>query len=591
MTNMFKRSLVALAIAGASTGAMAADVSLTDTTYATDQFMSTMDEILSKNVIITLNDEYKEGDYIYLRLEDGAYIDGHPDQLTVGFGEQFDEGNFAGNGVIAAAPGSYNDDGDSDDVNKGMTIDFVAQTADDDGNTVLVYRVTNIFGDETTSSNDTTYGIELDFGRFNFDAATVVALDGVMFDTFSRLDSQPWPDNTNPWPFDTADVEETQLFKMGDQYELHVEREYDGEIDVWDYRRQFRTDGGTHGDLYSNDEGEFWVKTTTNPDAGTSEDDNGNGEWDFVVNVDPAADYQVRYTLSGSNMFGWIANDPIQAEAYFDNFDGTAGNPANCVYVSHTANDFVFDCDDTDLAVTLTFDLLGGTDSDQNPKQDGDFSVSASVNWENTDGQYSDTGATDNVNFPEDGVLGTVTTGTTDVGPDSAGAWSVNGSITHIPYMPYSGQSEAGEVTPISQIIYVTNVYRDPGFDDASDGGVYPDSNGEGGTPENNNVNRIIWVDAVREDGTNFRCENDDLGGKLANYGVTQIAGEIRSCLFAQGALGSSAKFSLTVNVADYPTNISIYSAYNVNGSDRGWVQNDSVRTDHDEYELNDIID
>ncbi|MBG23301.1 MAG: hypothetical protein CMF22_07575 [Idiomarinaceae bacterium] len=578
MTNMFKRSLIAMAIAGVSTGAMAADVSLTETTYATNQFMSTMDEILSKNVIITLNDEYKEGDYIYLRLEDGAYIDGHPDQLTIGFGEQFDEGDFAGNGVIASDPGSYNDDADSEDVNKGMTVDFVAQTTDDDDNTVLIYRVTNIFGDEVTASNDTTYGIELDFGRFNFDAETVVALNGVMFDTFSRLDNQPWPTNTNPWPFDTADVEETQLFKMGDQYELNVETPYEGEIDVWDYRRQFRTDGGSHGDLYAVSEGEFWVATTQNPDGGS---------WDFVVNEDVSADWQVRYTLSGANMFGWIASSPLAGEAFFAN-----SNPNNCVYVSHTANEFVFDCDETDVPVNLAFDLQAGGDSSQNPKQDGDFMLAATVNWENTSAQYTDSGMTPGTDFPEDGVLLTdPATGSTDLGPDAAGGWGVNGSITHIPYMPYSGQSSSGEVTPISQIIYVTNIYRDPGFDDASDGGSYPDPIGEGETPVNNNVNRIIWVDAVREDGTNFRCENEDLGGKLANYGVTQLAGDIRECLFAQGALGSSAKFSLTVNVADYPTNISVYSAYNVNGSDRGWVQNDSVRVDFDLYDLNEIID
>ncbi|RUO46650.1 hypothetical protein CWE21_10875 [Pseudidiomarina aquimaris] len=578
MTNMFKRSLIAMAIAGVSTGAMAADVSLTETTYATDQFMSTMDEILSKNVIITLNDEYKEGDYIYLRLENGAYIDGHPDQLTIGFGEQFDEGNFAGNGAIAADPGSYNDDADSEDVNKGMTVDFVAQTTDDDNNTVLIYRVTNIFGDEVTASNDTTYGIELDFGRFNFDAETVVALNGVMFDTFSRLDNQPWPTNTNPWPFDTADVEETQLFKMGDQYALNVETPYDGEIDVWDYRRQFRTDGGSHGDLYRVDEGEFWVYTTTNPDGGS---------WDFVVNEDVSADWQVRYTLSGANMFGWIASSPLAGEAFFP-----GPNTANCVYVSHTANEFVFDCDETDIPVNLAFDLLGGPDSAQNPKQDGDFMLSATVNWENTEAQYSDSGMSPGVDFPEDGVLlADPTTGSTDLGPDAAGGWGVNGSITHIPYMPYSAQSEADELVPMSQIIYVTNIYRDPGFDDASDGGSYPDPVSEGETPVNNNVNRIIWVDAVREDGTNFRCTNDDLDGVLANYGITKLAGVIRSCLFEKGALDSSTKFSLTVNVADYPTNVSVYSAYNVNGSDRGWVQNDSVRVDFDLYDYNEIID
>ncbi|MBY6063743.1 hypothetical protein [Pseudidiomarina sediminum] len=574
MTNMFKRSLVALAIAGASTGAMAADVTLTETTYATNEFMSTMDEILSKNIVITLNDEYKEGDYIQLRFEDGAYIDGHPDQLTVGFGEQFDEGDFAGNGPIPAAPGSYNDDADMEDVNKGMTIDFVAQTTDSDGNTVLIYRVTNIFGDENVASNDTTYGVELDFGRFNFDAQTVVALNGVMFDTFSRLDNQPWPTNTTPWPFDEVSapmIDETQLFKMDDQYELIIDTPYAGELDVWDFRRSFRDSapGSTYGDQVWDSLGVFWVGTTNNPDGGS---------WDYVVQTDMNVGERIHFTLSGDNMFGWIdsADPEVGMEINF------MLNANNCDYVSHTANDLVFHCDDADVPVELMFDLASSNpDSGQNPKQDGTFSLSAKVNWENEDSHY--TGAV------EDGVLITSPFyGETDLGPDAAGEWTVNGSITHIPYMPFSKQAESGQVTPISQIIYVTNDLRDPGFDDVLPCGNPDSCNGEGPAPVNPNVDRIIWVEAMAEDGSIYGPYQLNA---LANPGVTSIAGEIREFLFQDGALNSSGKFSLTVNVADYPTNISVYSAYNVNGSDRGWVQNDSVRTDVDLYKGNGIID
>ncbi|MGQ4276498.1 hypothetical protein ACQ5ES_05575 [Pseudidiomarina sp. E22-M8] len=559
MTNMFKRSLVALAIAGASTGAMAADVTLTDTTYATDEFMSTMDEVLSKNVIITLNDEYKEGDYIYLRFEDGAYIDGHPNQLTVGYAEQLDEGDFDNDGnTYPATPGGYNDDADNDDVNKGITVDFVAQTSDNDGHTVLVYRVTNVYGDQMTASNDTTYDIELDFGRFNFDAPVVVAQSGVMFDTFSRIDTQPWPTTTNPWPFDTvpAGDEETQLFKMGPQFELVVDKEFSGELDVWEYRREFRTAGGSHGNNYLTDDGEFHVATTLNPDGGA---------WDFEVQIDGGATEQIEYTLSGDNMFGWIDSaNPQGLEAIF------TGN--SCTYISHTANALDFRCATVDVVTNLMFDLMGTTSSYNNPKQDGEFALSATVNWTHTGAAYT---------APEDGVL-TVDPafGETDLSALFAGEWTVNGSVTHIPYMPYSAQSASGEVTPISQIIYVTNKLRDPGFDDVI-GSTDP-------APGNPNVDRIIWVDAMAEDGTMYGPYTLNA---LANSGVTAIAGEIREALFVDGALATSGKFSLTVNVADYPTNISIYSAYNVNGSDRGWVQNDSVRTDLDLYKGNDIVD
>lgn len=579
MTNMFKRSLVALAIAGASTGAMAADVSLTDTTYATDEFMSSMQEILSKDVILTLNDEYKEGDYIYLRFEDGAYIGGAPNQLTVGYAEQLDEGDFDNDGNTYPAPaGGYNDDGDMEDVNKGITVDYVAQTSDNDGNTVLVYRVTNVYGDQVTASNDTTYGIDLNFGRLNFDAPVVVAQAGVMFDTFSRIDSQPWPSTTNPWPFDTVTApmtDNTQLFKMGPQFELSVAKEYSGELDVWEYRRLFRTAGGSHGNNYNEDDGEFWVTTTNNPDDGTPADDNA-GAWDFVVQVDQDAGEKILFTLSGDNMFGWIDSaNPAGAETYFG-----AGTTNTCAYVSHTANAMNFRCDNTDQVVEVVYDLAATANSFNNPKQDGEFSLSAVVNWEHTTGQYSDSGTTDDVDFPEDGVLmSSPYEGETSLGPVDAGMWTVNGSVTHIPYMPYSAQSTSGEITPISQIIYVTNDSRDPAFDDAV--------GEDGDAPENNDVNRIIWVEAMEEDGTTHTFELD----ALANPGVTAIAGDIREGLFNLGLLNSTRFLSLTINVADYPTNVSIYSAYNVNGSDRGWVQNDSVRTDRDFYRGNDIID
>lgn len=590
MTNMFKRSLVALAIAGASTGAMAADVSSTLKTYATDQFMETMDTILSKNVVITLDDEYKEGDFIMLQFEGDAYLSGLPQNITVGYGSQFDE---------PTALMDLNGDGDMNDVNKGLTLEYIYDTIHTNGHRVAKYRISNIYGDQDNTTDDTTYGISLDFGRLSFDAAEVVALGGVDFHSFSRMDYDNWPDTTaNPDPLDVIDADEIAdgmidtkvLFVMGDQFELVVHEEYEGEIDVWDYRRQFRQSGGTHGDLTSYSYGEFEVVTTPNPDAGNPSADDNAGAWDYVVQVDNTPSNGVVYTLSGDNMFGWIESDPLTGAFGTEAFIFTTGTNT-CSYVDHDADELVVACTEVDEPLSIEFDLQGGDpESAQNPKQDGMFAIEATVNWENTDPQYTDGGATDDIDFPEDGTLVLDPTGSSDVGPEFAGEWGVNGSVTHIPYMPYMAAGSTSGTT-VDQIIYVTNVYRDPGFDDASDGGSFPDPVGEGETPANNNVDRIIWVDAVREDGTDFRCTNDDLNGVLANYGVTKLGGEILSCLTAQGALTSNAKFSLTVNVADYPTNISVYSAYNVNGNDRGWVQNDSMRTDLDVYDLNDIID
>ncbi|RUO74555.1 hypothetical protein CWI80_04230 [Pseudidiomarina sediminum] len=503
-----------------------------------------MDEILSKNVSIDIHDEYRVGDEIYLRLEGDAYISGAPATLTV-----------------PPAPGM-----------KGVTLDYRAQSTEG-GDTILVYRVSVL---SEVNVTDTTIGINFDFGRFNFDAQKVVAQNGVVFSTFSRPEDDKWvPGTTLTAPVYTFDEvsapmsDTTQLFKMGDQYYLDIAAPFEGELDVWDFRRSFRDEapGSTYGDQVWNSMGVFWVRTTNNPDGGA---------WDYEVDVDPGVDEEILFTLSGDNMFGWIAS--VDPTVGMETILATNG----CEYVSHTANDFKFRCDDVDVPTDLVFDLMSANpDSGQNPKQDGDFMLSATVNWYNFDTNY--TGAV------EDGVLLTDPYyGETDLGAVLAGEWTVNGSITHIPYMPFSKQAESGQVTPISQIIYVTNDLRDPGFDDVLPGGNPDNGNGEGPAPENPNVDRIIWVEAMGEDGTIYGPYQLEA---LANPGVTSIAGEVREFLFQDGALNSSGKFSLTVNVADYPTNISVYSAYNVNGSDRGWVQNDSVRTDVDLYKGNGIID
>lgn len=551
MTNMFKRSLVALAIAGASTGAMAADVTPTFTSYATTEFMSTMDEMLSKRIRVTLNDEYRVGDEIYLRFEGEAYLDGAP-------------------AAVYEVPGTGF---------KDITLDYRGQFIDN-GDTVLIYRVSEL---SDTNNTDTTIGVTINFGRFNFDAEIIRAQNGVIFSTISRPEDDKWVPNTPLTApiYDFDDVagisgmtDNTQLFFMEDQYELVIDVPYAGELDVWDFRRSFRdpATGSTYGDQVWLSPGNFHVATTVPSPAGVT-------AWDYEVEVDPSAAYQVEFTLSGDNMFGWIESADPQVGFEID----FAANANNCVYISHTANDLVFQCDDTDVPVDLIFDLASSnTDSGQNPKQDGDFTLSASVNWHNYATKYQP-GAP-----REDGILNIDPTGTTELGPDAAGEWTVNGSVTHIPYMPFSKQADSGQVTPVSQIIYVTNDLRDPGFDDVLPCGNPDSCNGEGPAPVNPNVDRIIWVEAMAEDGTIYGPYQLDA---LANPGVTPIAGEIREFLFQDGALNSNGKFSLTVNVADYPTNISVYSAYNVNGSDRGWVQNDSVRTDVDLYKGIGIID
>ncbi|WP_126753970.1 hypothetical protein [Pseudidiomarina insulisalsae] len=576
MTNMFKRSLIAMALAGVSTGAMAADVTPTGTTTATNEFMLTMDQILSKSIIITLNDEYSVNDEIYLRFEGDAYVSGAPNSVDIAFGEQFCENAISGITCPAgstAPPASASTS--QDDVNKGISLDYKGMMNDPNGDTVLIYRVSQINGDNNAQTNDTTYGIDVEFGRFSFDAPTVIVQDGVIFDTFSRLNSELWPTvalGDNMFDHDVVSlpmIAETQLFEMEDQFEIEVIEPFNGTLNVWDYRRTF-TDPSCNDPRTCATWTDDVIIEITN--AGT---------WDFYVDVDPGTTNQVQYRVTSTNMFGWIESaDPTTG--------GEVTINSACSYITHTADEMWFNCPDTSTQLDFTVDLTGAPDSAQNPKQAGDFSVEGTVWWYNYPALYADGGPN---RTPEDGVLNILPFGTSGVGPVDAGMWAVNGSMTHIPYMPYSAQSTQGEVTPIGQIIYVTNITRDPGTDDiliGNDGNGDDSGNGEGPTPDNLNVNRLIWVEGIDENGNTFGPTELPV---TADPGVTGIAGDVRDVLFNAGLLTSSNKVSLTITVADYPTNIQIYSAYNVNGSDRGWVQNDSIRTDLDLYRFNEILD
>ncbi|WP_411359067.1 hypothetical protein [Pseudidiomarina salilacus] len=573
MTNMFKRSLVALAIAGASTGAMAADVTPTVTTSASDQFMSTMESILSKDVKIVLNDEYSINDEIYLRFEGEAYLDNAPLSVDVAYGDQFTNGGSSGT-----------------DVNKGISLDYKGQLLDDAGNIVLIYRVSEIVGDDDGTTNDTTYGIELNFERLSFDAPTVIAQNGVMFDTFSRLNDELWPavaEGENMFDHDvvtTPMISETQLFVMGDQFEIEVLEEFDGTLNVWDFRRSFLDTSlqpCTDNDVLSpscysfEDNVQVRVNNAEVPEIG--------GDFDYRVYVDQTADTQVLYKITSTNMFGWIDSlDPEGAEVVIN----SSLAPNNCTYNTHTPDQLWINCERVNQTLDFSMFLDGSSNSEQNPKQAGAFSVTAEVSWYNDDPLYPNS-----TQALEDGVVrdGSVT-GMSTVDTEEAGEWKVNGSMTTIPYMPYSAQSEAGEATAIGQIIYVTNTTRDPGTDDPfvenDPNGI--DDNGEGPTPEENDVNRLIWVEGIDENGVEFGPVELPV---TADPGVTGIAGHIRNVLLDEGLLDNGNRIALTITVADYPTNIQIYSAYNVNGSDRGWVQNDTIRMDMDVLYGNEILD
>jgi hypothetical protein len=116
------------------------------------------------------------------------------------------------------------------------------------------------------------------------------------------------------------------------------------------------------------------------------------------------------------------------------------------------------------------------------------------------------------------------------------GAWTINGAIVRIAYMPYGDT--------ISQIIWIANK----------------------GT-----IDGDITVDYFTDDG---HSGSFDLTTKAVHNSVTALAGEIKSKLEAAGFTAGKAHLTLVVTVSD--RDVEVYSAYNVGGSDRGNVVNNS---------------
>lgn len=462
MTNMFKKSLVALAIASASTGAMAADLATgTVTTNVSTEYLEVAPAgtLTSANVVLELGAEYAVNDVITLTFtgNDALDVTSLPPFVT----------------VASAAP------------EKGITVGLIS-TSVENGTTKANYRVTDVTGGAT----DTTTGITLDFGTLDFDSTKAANGINVAFSAVTNTGLN----------LDTAGgaLRAVDLFAIEDQFEVTVSTALDGVIDVEDERETFV--GAVTSDVLVFESAETAV-------------------FDLSAGVDG-----IDYSIAGN--FSWVQDTDantagIQATA--GTFTVVPTGAAACGAPVVTATALTFSCDILD-EITVTID--SGPQGSDAILPAGTFGVDANV-------QYS-IGASESDK---------------DLDRVAAGAWTLNGSETFIPYMPYSRDG----LTNISQIIYVTN---------------------------NGSQSGEISVDVISADGTTTNLSNADLGGILAAPGVTKLTGAIQSALLDKGLLtgGSATKqFALNVVVNDANDVISVYSAYNVNGSDRGWVQNDSV--------------
>jgi hypothetical protein len=117
------------------------------------------------------------------------------------------------------------------------------------------------------------------------------------------------------------------------------------------------------------------------------------------------------------------------------------------------------------------------------------------------------------------------------------GAWTLNGFSAFIPYMPYGAN--------ISQIVYLTNKSTQTG---------------------------AVTVVGYNEAGTACSFSAGTVGASR----VTSLAGVIKTGVEGCYGAGFTGKVSITVTANIPGSTAEIYSAYNVGGSDRGTVINNS---------------
>lgn len=204
MTNMFKKSLVALAVAGFAGVASANGGPLT----VTQEYLSVAEdnELVSGAVVITLGKEYTEQDTITLQMNGGS-ISG-----AAGWQAVITTVPVAGVGV----PGDVNYVAGK----KGITLGLLNTSQD---GTQATYRVTNLSG----AAADQTTGVDLTFTSFTF-VASSIASSGVSVD---------WCGYTNL--SQELECSDDDLITVAQQYSFGVTKDFDAVIDVEENRAKF----------------------------------------------------------------------------------------------------------------------------------------------------------------------------------------------------------------------------------------------------------------------------------------------------------------------------------------------------------------
>ncbi|GHG68067.1 hypothetical protein GCM10010919_17220 [Alishewanella longhuensis] len=468
MTKTFKKSLLALAVAGFAGQAMAATVDNTAVVVSTEYLQVAPTGTLTSNDLnVVLGAEYTLNDVITITFA-AAPTNQLPANITV-----------TGQDPVLFPNGL-----------KGITLGKLNQT----GN-VVTYRVTDIAG----APSQKTTGQTIPFSTVTFERSAVTANSGMPVTFTAQLNN-----NANAGSLEGA--AQDNLFNLKSQFTVAATTLFDQIIDVEADRLVF-------------------VNAETDDTGVFALTDNGGG-FDFDADLD-----LVKYTVTGN--FGWIVNPANAIANGVIDITGCSGL-ANAVV---TASAITFNCDDYG-SVTVDIDTAANGGASVLPTQR--FTLATEVT-------YSD---------------GPATASKVVAAATGLGSWGINASQTFIPYMPFN-RTGANATSGISQIITVTNT-------------------ADVQSVANNDTDyAAVTVDVLLENGTVVTLTKDDLMVQ-ALPGVTRIAGQIRNAMAAKGLTdgGAATRYAgLTVLVNASASDIQVYSAYNVGGNDRGWVQNDSVVT------------
>jgi hypothetical protein len=470
MTNMFKKSLVAVAICGFAGAATAAELDATPRWFA--------QELASTTAVNATTGLATDADALAAFVVEFDYVmkANYTINDTVTFtitGNAIREASLPDNVVnTGSTPGGTNE----------VVLSRISSSTAS-GNLVATYRVTKI-GDDVI--NDTINE------AFTFSGLQVLPrnLTGAVTVSYAAQTATGLELDTSG-----AAAKQTQTLTSAAQQfsaiSLDKDDDFSAVIDVNQQRLQF-------------------TAATADPTVEATIV-NGLPVTDPVTNfvTDGSTDVtHIDYTINGN--FAWLLDDDgdVDADVAAVNFGGCGAPDLSNEEV--TATSISYRCA-SDVATFVTIEVAAGNEV-VIPRQS--FSVDATVA------------------FDAAGTAGTKTLSTV-----AAGEWTLNGSSVNIPYMPYGAN--------ISQVINLNNAGSQTGD--------------------------ITVEGFARGEETSF---GPYVIGEAVAGRQTAIAGAIKDVIHAKGLQNERVSLTIVTNVPG--DDVTVYSAYNVNGTGARLVVNDS---------------